>query len=218
MALRGLPREKVLATVVAPAREDADPRRQRRYAKQNKSYGLTTLRDPARRGQRRGAALPVQGQERQGLAPQGQGPAHRQDRARLPGPARAGAVPVPRRGRRAPGRRRPRTSTPTCGRSPAATSRPRISAPGPGRAGGDRARRSSRASTPRRRQEERQGGDRAGRLAARQHADHLPQVLRPSRGALGLRRGPAAPPGQGRGRERALPRTSRICARKRPRC
>ena len=44
-----------------------------------------------------------------------------------------------------------------------------------------------------------------GRLAPRQHADHLPQVLRPSRGALGLRRGPAAPPGQGRGRERALP-------------
>ena len=48
-----------------------------------------------------------------------------------------------------------------------------------------------------------------GRLAPRQHADHLPQVLRPSRGALGLRRGPAAPPGQGRGRERALPEPRR---------
>ena len=101
MALRGLPREKVLATVVHLLETTLIRVGNDEYAKQNKSYGLTTLRDRHVEGRGRRAALPVQGQERQDLAPAGQGPAHRQDREGLPGPARPEPVPVPRRGRRA---------------------------------------------------------------------------------------------------------------------
>ena len=46
MALRGLPREKVLATVVHLLETTLIRVGNEDYAKQNKSYGLTTLRDP----------------------------------------------------------------------------------------------------------------------------------------------------------------------------
>ncbi len=46
MALRGLPREKVLATVVHLLESTLIRVGNSDYAKQNKSYGLTTLRDP----------------------------------------------------------------------------------------------------------------------------------------------------------------------------
>jgi DNA topoisomerase I len=46
MALRGLPREKVLATVVHLLENTLIRVGNSDYAKQNKSYGLTTLRDP----------------------------------------------------------------------------------------------------------------------------------------------------------------------------
>jgi DNA topoisomerase-1 len=46
MALRGLPREKVLATVVHLLETTLIRVGNSDYAKQNKSYGLTTLRDP----------------------------------------------------------------------------------------------------------------------------------------------------------------------------
>jgi DNA topoisomerase-1 len=46
MALRGLPREKVLATVVHLLETTLIRVGNADYAKQNKSYGLTTLRDP----------------------------------------------------------------------------------------------------------------------------------------------------------------------------
>ncbi|MBZ6077627.1 DNA topoisomerase IB [Microvirga puerhi] len=46
MALRGLPREKVLATVVHLLEDTLIRVGNSDYAKQNKSYGLTTLRDP----------------------------------------------------------------------------------------------------------------------------------------------------------------------------
>jgi len=101
MALPGLPREKVLATVVNLLEKTLIRVGNDDYAKQNKSYGLTTLKN--RHVQVNGSELPlrVQRQERQGLAAPGEGPAHRQDRARLPGSARPGALPIPRRGGRA---------------------------------------------------------------------------------------------------------------------
>jgi DNA topoisomerase-1 len=46
MALRGLPREKVLATIVHLLEATLIRVGNEDYAKQNKSYGLTTLRDP----------------------------------------------------------------------------------------------------------------------------------------------------------------------------
>src|SRR3712207_9547802 len=46
MSLRGLPREKVLATVVHLLETTLIRVGNSDYAKQNKSYGLTTLRDP----------------------------------------------------------------------------------------------------------------------------------------------------------------------------
>ena len=46
MSLRGLPREKVLATVVHLLENTLIRVGNADYAKQNKSYGLTTLRDP----------------------------------------------------------------------------------------------------------------------------------------------------------------------------
>ena len=45
MSLRGLPREKVLATVVSLLENTLIRVGNADYAKQNKSYGLTTLRD-----------------------------------------------------------------------------------------------------------------------------------------------------------------------------
>ena len=45
MALRGLPREKVLATVVYLLESTLIRVGNEGYAKENKSYGLTTLRD-----------------------------------------------------------------------------------------------------------------------------------------------------------------------------
>jgi DNA topoisomerase-1 len=46
MALRGLPREKVLATVVHLLETTLIRVGNDDYAKENKSYGLTTLRNP----------------------------------------------------------------------------------------------------------------------------------------------------------------------------
>ena len=151
--LRGLPREKVLATVVHLLETTLIRVGNDDYAKQNKSYGLTTLRDPHVEGRRRRAALPVQGQERQDLAPAGQGPAHRQDREGLPGPARPGPVPVSRRGRRARRRHLGRRERLSARDHRRATSPPRISAPGPARCWPRWRCRNSRASTarPRRR-------------------------------------------------------------------
>ena len=91
---RGLPREKVLATVVRLLETTLIRVGNDDYAKQNRSYGLTTLRDaPCRRGRPR-TALPLQGQERQDLAARDHRPPRRAHRPRLPGAAGAGAVPV----------------------------------------------------------------------------------------------------------------------------
>ena len=80
MRLRGLPREKVLATVVHLLETTLIRVGNDEYAKQNKSYGLTTLRDPHVKVD--GAELRFQFKGKSGKTwqPAGQGPARRQDR------------------------------------------------------------------------------------------------------------------------------------------
>ena len=70
LALRGLPREKVLATVVNLLEATLIRVGNDEYARSNKSYGLTTLQEPSRRGRWLGAEVQLQGQERQDLEAQ----------------------------------------------------------------------------------------------------------------------------------------------------
>ena len=67
MSLRGLPREKVLATVVHLLENDPDPRRQRRLCQAEQELRPDHAARSACEGGGRRAALPVQGQERQDL-------------------------------------------------------------------------------------------------------------------------------------------------------
>ena len=91
------------------------------YAQAEQELRPDHAAQPARRGRRRRAALPLQGQERQGLDASTCATAASPASSALPGPAGPGALPVPRRGRR-DARRSPRpTSTTICARSAAAT-------------------------------------------------------------------------------------------------
>ena len=101
MALRGLPREKVLATVVRLLETTLIRVGNDEYAKQNKSYGLTTLRD--RHVKVDGAELRFEFKGKSGKTWNLQVKDRRIARIvqGLPGPAGPGAVPVRRRGRRA---------------------------------------------------------------------------------------------------------------------
>ena len=67
MTRPGLPREKVLATVVRLLETTLIRVGNDEYARTNKSFGLTTLRNRHVADRRRGPALRVQGQERQDL-------------------------------------------------------------------------------------------------------------------------------------------------------
>ena len=131
---RGLPREKVLAAVVRLLETHPDPRRQRgiRAAEQE-----LRADDPARPACRRssGSALRFAFRGKSGKTRQLGFNDRRlaRDRAGLPGPARPGALPVPRRGRRAPRRRVGRRQRLPARGHRRATSRPRTSAPGPAR-------------------------------------------------------------------------------------
>ena len=178
----------------APARDDAASASATRSTRaQNDSFGLTTLRDRHVRGQRlercaSSSAARAASQHDVDAAR----PPPRAHRAALPGPARPGAVPVRRRGRRAARASTRPTSTPTCARSPARTSPPRTSAPGPAPCWPRGRCTSSRPSTPRPQAKQNVvAGDRGGGRAARQHAGRLPQVLHPSRDPRELPRGRA---------------------------
>ena len=166
------------------------------YAKQNKSYGLTTLRDQHVDDRRQRAALQVQGQERQDLA------LKVKDRR---------VAKIVRRARTCPGRScssmstrtasnatspRP-TSTPTCGDHRAGhhgQGFPHLGGNGAGGLGAAGIRDLRQRGQG---EEEHARGHRDGRGAARQHADHLPQMLRASGGPELLCRRLAAPRGQG---------------------
>ena len=154
MALRGLPREKVLATVVHLLETTLIRVGNDEYAKQNKSYGLTTLREPPRQGRRLGAALPLQGQERQdrGRCRSRTGASPRSSRPARTCPGQELFQYVDDDGERA-GRDLGRRERLSPGDHRRATSPPRISAPGPGTVlAAHGAARNSRASTaPRRR-------------------------------------------------------------------
>ena len=132
MALRGLPREKVLATVVHLLETTLIRVGNSDYAKQNKSYGLTTLRDPhvkvnggELRFQFKGKSSKTWQLQRSrtGASPRSSRPA-RTFRGRTCSSISTRTAS----GRRSP----PPTSTPTSARSPAATSPRRIFGPGPG--------------------------------------------------------------------------------------
>ena len=126
----GLPREKVLATIVRLLEMTLIRVGNDEYARMNRSFGLTTLEDRhatvtgTRSGS--GSAASPASSTRSGcetrVLPR---------RPALPGPAWPGAVPVRRRGRRARRCRTRTTSTLTCARSRQRRSRPRTSGRGP---------------------------------------------------------------------------------------
>ena len=100
MALRGLPREKVLATVVHLLETTLIRVGNSDYAKQNRSYGLTTLRDPHVKVNGGELRFQFKGKSSKTWQLSVRGPARREDRQGLPGPAGARPVPVSRRERR----------------------------------------------------------------------------------------------------------------------
>jgi DNA topoisomerase I len=84
-----------------PHGSDAHPCRQRQLREGEQELWLDHVAQPARRGQRVRVDVSLQGQRRQDLAITGARSAHREDRSRVPGAARAGAVSIFRRKRRA---------------------------------------------------------------------------------------------------------------------
>ena len=94
MALRGLPREKVLATVVHLLETTLIRVGNDDYAKENNSYGLTTLKNRHGRGRGKRGALPLYRKERQAMVIAGQGQANSQDHKGLSGAARPGASAI----------------------------------------------------------------------------------------------------------------------------
>ena len=191
-ARRGLPREKVLAAVVAAAGDDPDPRRQRRVRPAEQVLRPDHAARPARR---RRAARRVRFEFRGKSGKRARRSSFSDRRlARivqrcqdLPGQR---AVPVPRRRRRAPapsssadvndylreiaGRGLHRQGLPHLGRHawrPPGRSTPARPAP-------------TSAQAKRERRHLREGGGRR----ARQHARRLPHLLHPSRGDRRLRR------------------------------
>ena len=149
----GLSRDKVLATIVRLLECSCIRVGNEEYARNNESFGLTTLKDDHVEVSGSRIRFEFRGQERQDAHGGRERPPAREDRRPLPGDSRRGAVPVSGRERRTPDgglRRRQRLHPP---RRRTTTSRPRISAPGRGRsspwmrsAGRARSRRSARAS------------------------------------------------------------------------
>ena len=103
LRLPGLPREKVLATVVRLLETTFIRVGNEEYARSNNSFGLTTLRRSPRAGRRRrscASASAARAACQHQISVEDPTPgAHRPP---LPGPAGAGAVPVRRRRRRTP--------------------------------------------------------------------------------------------------------------------
>ena len=181
-AARDLSRRQMLATVVRLLDRTLIRVGNDEYARENRSYGLTTLR--RRHVQVEGDQLrfSLPRQERRRALDLGRRPAPRAHHPALPGPARARSCSSTST-RQASARRSPRTtSTPTCARSAGATSPPRTSAPGAAPC----SRRSScaRWAPPASRREADRNILRADRRrggAPGQHARRVPQVLRASR-------------------------------------
>ena len=133
LAARGLPREKVLAAVVRLLELTLIRVGNDEYARLNRSFGLTTLRDRHARIDGSSRPLPVPRQ----VGPLARGRAcatgawPRSSGAARSCPARSSSSTSTRTARSATSRRT--TSTPTSAKRRAATSRPRTSGPGQGR-------------------------------------------------------------------------------------
>jgi hypothetical protein len=187
MAKRGLTREKVLATIVELLQTTLIRIGNDDYAKENKSYGLTTLR--SRHVAIEGGTLRFEFKGKSGklwkLKLRDRRIARRQSLSRS---ARPGAVPIFRRRGQTPphqfvGReclsernRRPRChgeAFQNLGRHASCRDRPQQIAAACKHFSG---------------KEDHKGGNRRCGHAARQYTDHLPQMLCPSRGADSLPR------------------------------
>ena len=160
LAGRGLGRAQGAGHGRAPARDDADPGRQRRVRQGQQVLRPHHDAQPARQGRGRAAAVPL---PRQVAASRTSSRSSDRRLAalvrRMPGAAGPGAVPVPRRGRRVPARVNSGDVNDYLREIAAATSPPRTSAPGrrpcwpPGRSASSRpstARRPPSATSPRR--------------------------------------------------------------------
>ncbi len=77
--------------------DDADTRRQQRLRPGQQELWAHHPQQPAYPGEGRRTPVSFQGQERQDMAPAGQGPTHRQDRQGLPGAAGPATLPIHRR-------------------------------------------------------------------------------------------------------------------------
>ena len=98
---RELPRERVVASIVWLLDNTMIRVGNTVYARDNKSFGLTTLKTAACRGRGIEAALRLQGQVRQGMEAEARRPAHGEDHPQHPGTARPASLPVHQRRRRA---------------------------------------------------------------------------------------------------------------------
>jgi DNA topoisomerase-1 len=105
LALRGLPREKVLAAVVRLLELTLIRVGNDEYARTNKSFGLTTMQKRHVRLASGGSDVRVSRQERQGPQDRLPGQAPGADHPGLPGAARPAPVQICRRGRRTARRR-----------------------------------------------------------------------------------------------------------------
>ncbi len=186
MALHGLPKRKVLAAIVALLEKTMMRIGNEEYAKQNKSFGLTTLRNRHARvkGSHLELRLPRQARHQPPHRPRR--PPPRPHRRALPRPAGAGPVPVPRPRRRAAQHRlggRERIPARDHRRGDHRQGLPHLGGDQPG---GDDAGRTRALRHPGRGQEGGGHGGRERRQAARQHAGDLPQVLHPPSRVRGL--------------------------------
>ena len=197
LALPGLPREKVLATVVRLLETTLIRVGNEEYARDERLVRPDHAARPARAASTaRRSRFKFRGKSGVEHDDRAQRPrAWRAIVAALPRPAGPGAVPVRRRGRRARTPSTRPTSTTTCARSPAQDFTGQ-GLPHLGRhACSRRARsagRSSASTRARRRKRNVVRGDRVGRQAARQHAGGVPQVLRAPGGDRCLSRRAAA--------------------------
>ena len=214
LATPGLPREKVLAAVVRLLELTLIRVGNDEYARLNRSFGLTTLREPprprrrARRSASGSAASPA-ASTRSGCATGGW---RASSGAARTCPARSCSSTSTTTAR--PATSPPTTSTTTCARSRAPTSRPRTSGPGPGPSSPTaRCARSQPGDDDRAAQAQRRRGRAADRRSARQHAGRRPPELRPPGDPRGLPRRldrrRAARGGRGAGQPAPVARSAR---------
>ena len=104
MALRGLPREKILATIVHLLETTLIRVGNDDYARQNNSYGLTTLKTRHVAVDRKRGAVPIHWQKRQAMVAACERPTDRQDHQGMSGTSRPGVAAVLGRRGKAAGR------------------------------------------------------------------------------------------------------------------